>query len=162
MAKKKLTTVASQSLFGEIQEEFSEVDYKETKLGLWDYINAITSSKKDLTDEELRWYEPYIINRWLSCSEAYIHFARMASETTLMKNKRMHFEFVQNAYPSKRLTLNKGLYVSVVDNKAMKELIQLITSAERLGGNDIKSLVDFFGFEKVNNYADRYRSQNGG
>lgn len=130
---------------------------KEKKLGLWDYIKSITSDKNELTNDELRDYEPYMINRWLSIVPHYVPIISMVNNSTFVSNKRMHYQFLLNTIPKKFVRLGKENYVDTTEPKKMKELVLLLSSKLNVGSNDIKFAIHYLGFDAVNKFAANFK-----
>ena len=156
---RKAKNVEVDFLGNEIVEE-KPIEHKEAGMSLWDYIKCITTTKQSLTDEELKGYDPFMINRWLSCVHMYIPQLADACDSTMLGNKMMHYEFLRNSIPKKNVFIDRKNYVKLHQPKDLKELIELITTNLELGTNDVMSAIDHLGYDAVNTFADRFRNPN--
>ena len=73
---------------------------KDKSLSIFDFLNAITKTKKDLTthpDFEKE-YNPFMINRWLSMETSLVYAAVYGDSLLNNSNidKKLHFKFLQN------------------------------------------------------------------
>jgi len=159
MAVKKHAYERASLFGGDVMKQGEEV-YKVEKKSIFSYLESILQTKTVYTIEELREYDPFMINRFLSSIEMYIGYVAMANCSVLMSNKMMHYEFLKNALPYRKQSINKGNMVTIRTNKEMKQLVGDICKYERVGTNDINFAIQKFGFDMVRNYADRYVDKN--
>lgn len=120
---------------------------KKEKLGIFDFLKSITTSKNDLSKHELfhRDYNPYRINRWLSmCDDLYcISFAMFLSEKNKL-SKEAHYKFLlyelpkgyrNFKYQNAKNEHDKGVVNLVkmyynVSEKKCNELLRLLTDEQ--------------------------------
>lgn len=68
---------------------------------LFDYLNHITVDKAELTEEELKGYSPFMINRFVSMSEIFLPFvARKLNQHDIKKEN--HYRLMKDFLPKRK------------------------------------------------------------
>lgn len=107
----------------------------EKKWKLFDYIKAITSTKEILTDDDLRDYNPYIINRYLSCVPQYTKLICYVNKTEFISNKSAHYEFLRSIVPKRFVKID---YIDTkMDSNTLWELGKIMDLL-KIGMRDAK------------------------
>lgn len=133
--------------------EKKEVSVK--KIGIWDYIKFLTKDKKELTDDELKGYEPYMINYFLSQCDALLPIIRMANDNVYVNNKKLHYNFLKSVIPRGFYSIPKAPPTEAW--KTFRENAELVCKHKKIGMNDIRSYVEMYGLEELNKLAERLK-----
>lgn len=67
---------------------------------LFDYLNNITTTKEPLSDEDLKGYSPYMINRFVSMCDIYLPFVAEVNKYDLPAD--VHHRLMQCQLPKRK------------------------------------------------------------
>lgn len=126
---------------------------KESKLGLFDYFDIVSNSKKKLSDEELGAYSPFMINRLVSMCDIYLGIANEINQYQVPKD--IHFEFWK-AFLPKRKMYNK--YIKSKSEGNDHEL-ECLAKYYDIGKKEAKLYFDTLTKEQTKSIVDKYRTR---
>lgn len=127
---------------------------KKNELNLFKIIDAITYTKKDLTNHPLfeKSYNPFMINRWLSMSP-HTAWAAFFCDQTRHLSKAQHFRFLQSLVEPKKVYIKYKKGAKTADRKDLKIIQEYYEVGEKkaseivdiLNSGQLKSLRESFG-----------------
>ncbi len=125
-------------------------------LKLFDFLKVITQTKQDLTDDDLRTYEPYIINMALASVQMYIPIIRKLNDAFYMSHKRQHFEMLRVLIPKKFVTIG---FNNIQQSADLKWRIRTIQKHFQVGTRDAHMINDFTPKEELENILSKYKQK---
>lgn len=126
------------NLFDEEIVEENEVEEKEKKPSLFDWLNSITSNKKDMRKDnsELNGFDRFIIARGLGMSETTIGFANAMNQSPHL-DKHTHYAFYYSGIPKHR---PKSKWAKVAKDDRLKSFMEITGLTKHKALDAIKAL----------------------
>ena len=121
---------------------------------LFDFLKVITQTKQDLTDDDLRTYEPYIINMALASVQLYLPIIRQLNDSFYMTHKRQHFEMLRNIIPKKFVNIG---FNNVQQSAELKWRLSTIRKHFEVGTRDAQMLNDYTPKDEMDIILSKYR-----
>ena len=131
-------------------------------MNLFDHLNALTQQDKELNkkdDSEIKSYQPYMINRFISMSEMYIPFVNEINKFPDIP-KDVHYSFFNSLLPKRRqffkyikkkkdLRLEEKQYIATYFECGIREAEQHIKILTKDQINEILSKFRYGRNEKI-------------
>jgi hypothetical protein len=125
---------------------------EKTKLSLFDHLNIITLDKRNLEEEELPSYTPYIINRFVSMVDHYLPVVNQINRYDLPKD--VHQKFMC-AFLPKRKQFFKYIKEKKEDQSFERECLQKYFEC---GLNDVDSMIEVMSVDDLEFVVGKYRT----
>jgi len=119
---------------------------------LFDHLNNLAVEKRDLTDEELKSYSPYMINRFVSMSELFLPIVSEINQFNIPA--RSHNEFFQGILPKRKQ------YFKYIKGKkeGMKHEIDCLQKYFEVGERDATGFLDILTKKELKEIVDKYKT----
>lgn len=122
---------------------------------LFDHLDNICLQKRDLTEDELKSYSPYMINRFVSMSEMWLPIVAELNKYDLPKD--VHERFMK-AYLPKRKQYFKYIK-SAKDNQ--EYAIDCLQKYFEVGKKEAEHYIDIMTKEQVKEITDKFKTLKG-
>jgi len=123
---------------------------------LFDHLNNLAVEKRDLTEEEVKTYSPFIINRFVSMSDLFLPVAAELNQYSSIP-ARSHNEFWQGFLPKR-----KQFFKYIKGKKEnMDHERECLMSYFEVGERDVDSMLDILTKEQLKEITDKYKTLKG-
>jgi len=116
---------------------------------LFDYLNAVTSGKDELTEDDLKGYSPFMMNRYISMCEAYLPIVAQVNQYALENLE--HYRFFKSVLPKRR-----QFFPYIKKNKTKNlERINAIKEYFEVGQKDAEAYYDILGEDNLKRLMEK-------
>lgn len=121
------------------------------KLSLFDHLNIITMEKRELTEDELSSYSPYVINRFVSMVDHYLPVVNELNQHDIPKD--VHHNFMRSFLPKRKQ------FFKYIKDKKEKDSFEreCIQTYFECGPNDVDSMLDVMSPEELEFIVGKFR-----
>jgi hypothetical protein len=120
------------------------------KMKLFDYLNNISVEKRILSEEELKGYSPYMINKFVGSSDLFLPLVEQINHYSIPKDA--HQRFMQGFIP-KRKQYFKYIKGKKTDDEFALKCIRL---EYEVGNKEASQYLDMLSDDEVNFIVDKY------
>lgn len=122
---------------------------------LFDHIDNVSLHKRELTEDELKSYSPYMINRFVSMSEMFLPMVNILNQFDIPKD--VHNRFMQGFIPKRKQYFK---YISSKkDNKSYE--IECLQKYFEVGLNEAEGYLDILTAVQLKDIVDKFKSLKG-
>lgn len=127
-------------------------------MNLFDYLNGMTSEKKDLnfdSDEVSKGYDSYNINRWVSMAELYLPVAAQANLINISKEE--NYKYYLTMLPKRKVFFN---YIKKQkDTELTFEDKNYIAIFYKVNVREVDDIIKILSKEQINEILDLYKKK---
>lgn len=120
------------------------------KMKLFDHLNNISVDKRILSDEELKGYSPYMINKFVASSDLFLPMVEQINHYNIPKDA--HQRFMQGFIPKRKQYFKFIKGKSTHDEFALK----CLRLEYEIGNSEASQYMDMLSDEQVSFIVDKY------
>lgn len=125
---------------------------KDSKMSLFDYFGEITTGKTNLSDEQLKGYSAYMINRLVSMSDIYLPLSNEINKYQIPAD--IHYEFWKSVLPKRKM------YNKYIKSKTIKEDdLLLVARYYEVGKKEAELYMSQLSTEQIASIVDLYKTR---
>ncbi len=119
------------------------------KMKLFDHLNNISVDKRILSDEELKSYSPFMINKFVASSDLFLPLVEQINHYNIPKDA--HQRFMQGFIPKRKQ------YFKFIKGKNTDEFtLKCIKLEYEVGNNEATQYLDMLSEEEVEFIVNKY------
>ncbi len=122
---------------------------------LFDHIDNVTLKKNDLTEDEMKTYSPYMMNRFISMIDMYLPIINQLNQYDLPKDT--HNTFLKSFLPKRKQYIK---YISSKkDNKSYD--LECLEKYFEVGRRDAEHFLSILSDEQLKEITDKFKTLKG-
>jgi hypothetical protein len=120
---------------------------------LFDFLNNITMTKEPLSEEQLKGYSPYMINRFVSMTEVFVPLVAELNKYDIPAD--VHHRFMQNKLPKRKQYFK---YIKGKKDTSAHEIDCLCKYFE-IGKKDAAHYLNILTNDQIKEIVDKFRTK---